>query len=402
MRHLFFSKLPTLGFAVLLTLAAFRAYQYPEYTSDGFVYMANAVAMHGASIQVIHDTVYREAFAEIPKPILDHLLGKDPVETSQSRSFQERANNPYSFAEFLPSFAIRPVFNELVYVLHYELGVGLLRATILIPVLSYWAMGWIVLTWISRYVMRSWAALVSLLLMLTPPVWDLARSTTPDALSCMVSLLALYLILEKNRVFLGLTILLSSVYIRTDNVLLVLPMLVYLCIRTRTIEKTKAGVLAAVAVGSVFLINHFAGDYGTRLLYYRAFIAPPLAPGELVAQFGFHDYLVALRAGVAAVLHGDFIPFALMGVVGFLSRPTAAILGLMIVTIAYSGSHFLIFPLVEGRYFGLLFLAMGISLAASLFTPRVRPLQQEFSVSAASGEPIGFDRAQAGNERPDV
>ena len=361
-----FSKWPTLGFLLFLTLAAFRAYEYPSYTSDEFAYMANAVAMRGASIQEIHDTVYREVLAEVPQPTLDHLLGNDSVETAQSRSFHERAVNPYHFAEFLPCFAVRPVFNELVYVLHYGLGIGLLRATILISVLSYWALGWIVLTWISRYVMTPWAELVSLLLMLTPPIWDLARWPMPDALSCMISLLALYFILEKNWITAGLTILLASVYVRTDNVLLVLSVLAYLSILRHRIERTKAAILAAVAIGSVFLINHFAGDYGAKLLYYRAFIGTPMAPGELVARFGFHDYVVALRAGVTAVLHGDLISFALMGIVGLLRRPTSAILGLISVSVAYSASRFLIFPLFEGRYFGMFFLAMGISLASTL------------------------------------
>lgn len=364
------SRLTTLVFAVFLTLAAFRAYQYPGYTSDEFVYMANAVAMRGASIQGIHDTVYREVMAEVPRPILDHLLGNDPVETAQSRSFHERAVNPYRFAEFLPCFAVRPIFNEMVYVLHYKLGIGLLRSTILISVVSYWVMGWIVLTWISRYVGAPWAALVSLLLMLTPPVFDLARWPMPDALSCTTLLLALFFILEKNWITAGLTILLASVYVRTDNVILVLIVLAYLSIWSRAIDKTKAAVLAVVAVSSVSLINHFAGDYGARLLYYRAFIEPPLAPGEMVAHFGIHDYLVALRAGVASVLHGDFITFALMGLVALLRRPGSTILGLILVTVAYSASRFVIFPLVEGRYFGMFFLAMGISLASTLAAPR--------------------------------
>jgi len=177
---LHYSKLATLGFAVCLTLAAYRAYQYPSYTSDGFLYMANAVAMHGDSIKAIHDTVYLEVSTTIPKPALDHLLGNDPVETSQSQSFHARAVDPYRFAEFLPCFAVRPVFNELVYVLHYKVGIGLLRATVLISVAAYWALGWIVFTWISRYVAEPWAALVSALLMLTPPVWDLARWPMPD------------------------------------------------------------------------------------------------------------------------------------------------------------------------------------------------------------------------------
>jgi hypothetical protein len=180
----------------------------------------------------------------------------------------------------------------------------------------------------------------------------------------------------------------ASVYVRTDNVLLVLSVLAYLSILNHTIEKAKAAVLAALAIGSVFVINHFAGDYGARLLYYRAFIAPPVAPGELVAHFGFHDYVVALRAGVAEVLHGDFIAFALMGVVGLLKRPTSAILGLVIVTVAYSTSRFVIFPLVEGRYFGLFFLVMGISLVSTLLARHAPPLRQTASALNIAREPV--------------
>lgn len=384
-----YSKLATLGFAVCLTLAAYRAYQYPSYTSDGFLYMANAVAMHGDGIKAIHDTVYREVSTTIPKPALDHLLGNDPVETSQSQSFHTRTVDPYRFAEFLPCFAVRPVFNELVYVLHYKLGIGLLRATILIAVASYWALGWIVFTWISRYVAEPWAALVSTLLMLTPPIWDLARWPMPDALSCLVLLSGLYALLERKGIVLGLTILMASVYVRTDNVLLVLSVLAYLSILNHTIEKSKAAILAAVAIGSVFVINHFAGDYGARLLYYRAFIAPPVAPGEMVARFGAHDYLVALRAGVAEVLHGEFIAFALMGVVALLKRPANAILALVIVTLAYSASRFVIFPLVEGRYFGLFFLAMGISLVSTLVTRQAPPLRHVASALNITTQPVG-------------
>jgi hypothetical protein len=97
--------------------------------------------------------------------------------------------------------------------------------------------------------------------MLTPPVWDLARWPMPDALSCMISLLALYLLLEKRSLAFGFIILLLSGYVRTDNMLLAVAVLGYLSIVRRTVEKTKAAVLAVLAIGSVWLINHFAGDY---------------------------------------------------------------------------------------------------------------------------------------------
>ena len=365
-----FSRLATLGFALVLTLAALRAYQYPAYTSDGFLYMANAVAMHGADAPEIHDTVYREVYAGVPKNILGHLLGNDPVETTMSRSFHERAVNPYRFAEFLPCFAVRPIFNELLYVLHYGFGISLLRATVLISVLSYWLLGWVVFTWISRHSPKPWAAIVSLVLMLTPPLWDLARWPMPDALSTLILVLALYWIFEKEFLALGLTVLLASVYVRTDNVLLALTVLAYLTIVNHAIEKTKAATLAAVAIVSMFLINHFAGDYGAKLLYYRAFIATPIAPGEMVAQFGFHDYIAALKSGLAVIVHGDFITFGLMGLVGLLRRPGRALLGLGAIAVVYSAGRFLVFPLAEGRYFGLFFVAMGILLASSLVSPR--------------------------------
>ena len=364
---LVFSKLAaTLGFAIVLTLAALRAYQYPAYTSDGFVYMANAVAIHGGDALEIHSTVYREVYAGVPKNILRHLLGNDAIETPMSLSFHERAVNPYRFAEFLPCFAVRPIFNELVYVLHYGFGIGLLRATVLISVLSYWLLGWVVFNWISRYSPEPWAALVSLLVMLTPPLWDLARWPMPDALSCLVLLLALYWILEKECLPLGVTVLLASVYVRTDNVLLVLTVLAYLSVVNNAIEKPKAAVLVAVSIGSVFLINHFAGDYGAKLLYYRAFIAPPIAPGEIVAHFGFNDYIAAFRSGVAVIVHGDFVTFGLMGFVGLLRRPRHAILGMGAITVFYSAGRFLVFPLADERYFALFFVAMGILLASSL------------------------------------
>jgi hypothetical protein len=370
------SKLATLGFAIALSLAASRAYQYPAYTSDGFVYMANAVAMHGAHAPEIHETVYRELNAGIPKNILDHLLGHDPVETATSRSFHERAVDPYRFAEFLPCFAVRPIFNELVYVLHYGFGISLLRATVLIPVLSYWLLGWFVFLWISRYTPLPWAALVSLLLMLTPPVWDLARWPTPDALSCMTLLLALYLILEKKFLAPGLTILLASVYVRTDNALLVLTVVAYLSLIEGTLEKTKAVVLGAVAIASVMLINHFAGDYGARMLYYRAFIAPPIAPGEMTPNFGLHDYAIALRSGVAGIIHGDFAAFGLMGVVGLLQRPSRALWDLTVITACYSAGRFVVFPLADARYFALFFIVMGILLASSVAKRKDRPNHQ--------------------------
>jgi len=332
--------------------------------------MANVLAMHGASIQEMHDTVYREARAGIPKPIFDHLTGNDPVaQLSQNHSFRERAANAYHFAEFLPCFAIRPVFNQLVYILHFKLGIGLLTATVVIPVVSYFLLGWVVLAWVSIYVNGPWApALISLLLMMSPPMWALGRSATPDALSALVALTSLYLIFEQQKLVPGMILLMVSVYIRTDNVVLVLAVLAYLYFVSKRLKTVEAGVLAGVAIASVVVINHFAGDYGPRVLYYRSFVESPIAVGEFVPQFGFREYLTALKSGLSGVIHGPYILFFLMGLVGLLRGTSPALLGVAVTTCLYTASHLIIFPNPETRFFGPFFVAMGLLMVSTLTT----------------------------------
>jgi hypothetical protein len=368
------------GFALWLTLASLRAYQYPEYSTDGFSYMANAVAMSGASIQTIHDTVYQEARAGVPGPVYAHLTGNDQSESAvETSSFHQREINPYRFAEFLPCFAIRPIFNESVYVLHYWFGVGLLKAVVLIPVLSYWLMGWIVLAWMCRYVALPSSAMISALLLVSPPLWELARSTTPDALSSLAVLSALFLLFEQRRIFPGTILLLVSVWIRTDNVVLVLLTLICLYMAGFGIRLTHVAVLAAVAVASVVLINHFSGDYGPKVLYYRSFIQAPVAVGEIVPVFGMREYLHALRMAAATVVHGSYIPFFLISAVGVLRQRSRTLTYLVGVTVVYTVAHLIIFPNPETRFFGPFFVAAGLALATTLSSSRQanRPSQSD-------------------------
>ncbi len=358
--------LSLIAFALVLSLGAVRAYRYPEYSNDGLSYMANAVAMRGASVEQIHDIVYRAAKAGIPAPAFDHLTGNDTnAPAMENESFRDRATNPYHFAEFLPCFAIRPIFTELVYVLHYWFGVGLLSSIVLIPAASYWLMGCVVLAWLSRYLATEMAVLLSVALMLTPPLWDMPRSTTPDSLSALIVLSAAFLLFEQRKLLPGLILLNASVYVRTDNVILVLLVLAYLSLAESDLRVSHAVVLSLVAIGSVALINHFAGDYGPKMLYYRI-ENTPTAIGEFVPSYNIHDYLRDLRMGIAGALHGHYIPFLLMGLVGLLRRRSRAIVGLTIITFVYTAAHLVIYPVPETRYFGLFFAVMGIATASAV------------------------------------
>src|SRR5439155_25254634 len=81
----------------------------------------------------------------------------------------------------------------------------------------------------------------------------------------------------------------------------------------------QAAVLSVLALGSVLSINHFAGDYGIKMLYYRNFVGTPVAPGEMMVQFSLRDYFLAFRSGMTLVASSFFLPFLLAGVSGLCS-----------------------------------------------------------------------------------
>lgn len=353
-------------YVLLLTALASKAYFNSSYDIDMMGYIGNAVAISGAGIAEIHDTAYRAAASEMPDMVKDHLLGKDMEGSpSQWKSRQDRAVNAYDFAEYLPCFAIRPIYNELLYILHYKLGIGLVWSTIVIAVISYWLTGLLVFRWLTLYLSAWRAAVCSIFLMLAPPILGLARMNTPDGLSCLVCLAALYLIFERESLFWGLTLLCVSVYVRTDNVLLVLATLCYCSLLTKKLGIAKAAVLAALAVGSVEVINHFAGDYGMRMQYYRAFVAIPLAPAELVPKFGLADYMHAFKGGVSLTMYTSFPLFVFMGVVSLVAGAPGPIRTAVLLTFGYAIAHFVLFPAVQERFYGVFYVAAGLALAIS-------------------------------------
>jgi hypothetical protein len=336
-------------------------YRTPIYSMDSIQYMGNALLMEETDIVRVHQRVYAEVERYVPKVPRDGLLGYEVgAPADQNKSRQERAANPARFAEFLPLFAIRPLYNQTLWLVS-RAGLGLVRAGVVISVGSYFLLGILIYIWIRAHAHPGFALGFSILLMMCPPMTILARDTTSDALATLIAFLAMYLIFEKQRLAAGMALLLASIYFRTDFVVLAGPTILA-CWLERRIELWKAAVLSLVAVASVLCINHFAGDYGIRMLYYRAFVTTPIAPGEMVPHFSFRDYVSAFRAGITMVTSSFFLPFLLLGTISALARRMRV---LFAVAVAYAGLHFVILPSWEERYCGLFYVAMGVCAAVT-------------------------------------
>lgn len=350
------SRLFLVVYLLFLAGVSFRIYRTPVYSLDSLQYMGNALLMEQTDIVSIHHRVYAELRAAVPNPALAHLLGSEPGEAPElSRSRQERASNPYRYGQFLPLFAIRPLYNQALYVTSKS-GLGLVRSGVLISVASYFGLGVLLFLWLQKYTSPLLSCAMALLSMLSPPLVTLGRETTSDALATLIAFAGLYLLFEEQRVAPSLMLLLASIYFRTDFVVLVGPILAICWLQGR-VRFWQALVLGGVGVASVLLINHFAGDYGIKMLYYRNFVGTPIAPAEMTVQFSFHDYLSAFRSGITKLMGSFFIPFLAFGILGIRSKRT---LPLLCATVAYVALHFLILPNWEERWFGVFYLSMVV------------------------------------------
>lgn len=339
-----------------LGLSSFHLYRTPIYAMDSVQYMGNALLMEDRDIVSVHRRVYAELRLRVPETARRGLLGNDPgAPEDQNKSRQERARSPQRFAEFLPLFAIRPLYNQSLWLVS-KTGLGLVRSAILISVASYFGIGILLFVWLKRYAGAMFGCALAFLLMISPPLTELGREMTSDAAATLVVFAALYLIFERRRLAAGLALMLVSLFFRTDFVVLAAPTLL-VCWLERRIDIWKAGVLALLAVGSVLAINHFGGDYGIKMLYYRNFISVPVAPGEMTAQFTFRDYLSALRSGLTLAANSFFVPFFLLGILGLAA---ARMRTLFWVSMAYVVLHFIVLPNWQERWVALFYLCCGV------------------------------------------
>jgi hypothetical protein len=349
-------KTATVIYVFLVGCVCLHFYRRPDWNMDMIGYMGNALMTNHTPIERAHKLVYAE-IRNLPDRGGDALLGLSAsADPTQDASRRARAEHVGNFAEFLPCFAIRPAYNQILFLA--SLVFGLTRAAILLAVVPYFALSLVVFRWASRYVDTAFAATFSLLLMLTPPIASIGRTPISDALSTLVAVSALYLIFEIKRDVVGVILLLATILVRSDNVVLVVPVLIALWL-LRRLPFWQMTVLGVLSAGCVLFINRMAGDYGLAMLYYRNFVGTPIAPAEMVVHFSLADYQRAFRQNITVASQGWPIPFLLLAAIGYFRRSRLSILcGIALVYIAL---HLLILPNWVERWFVVAYIPMALS-----------------------------------------
>jgi hypothetical protein len=259
-------------------------------------------------------------------------------------------DSPGHLGQLEPLYAIRPLYIDAI-ALAVRAGLTFQRAISLISALSLFGIGLLLFGWTGT-------ALRSALLMATPSIVILGRIGTPDALSALIILGSAWAMM-REKYFVGIVFLLGSVWVRTDNVLLVLPVVGWLAWNGR-LKLSYAGVLAGLALFSVLIINHFSGNYGWGVLFRYSFIGGR-SPADVVSHVSLRQYAAAVVRGFTQI-SGQGMPFwILIGIASWYWLPRASQLRQLLLAVALAAmARFLLFPSPEDRYFAWAYLIVGV------------------------------------------
>lgn len=337
-----------IGFCAALAVAGFLR-SLPTY--DRFFY-AGTIASFRYSDPITVHRIARAEFDAQPSPFRYETVASDPY-------YADMHDNPYHFMQQLGFYRVKPAYIVMGYAL-WRAGLSILVSLRLISASCFFVVGLALLAWTHD-------ALLSAMLLLTPPVLNLGRMVTADPLSTTVIFLGLFAIARK-RDLLGASFLAASVLVRVDNVVLVLIALAWMVWRQR-IRFSLGVIFGTLAMAVTVLINRIANYYGWRVLIQHTFVRPEMEPAShpvLVSFTGYLHALVALRV----------IPYTFMTIwllvaaavwkwlpSGSIFRDLLPPVGICVLV------RMAIFPDVDDRFFVWAYLLVGVALIQTAQAP---------------------------------
>lgn len=333
----------------------------PLHNWDMISYVAAAYASEGLAGRELSDRVYADVAAEV---------GPDAFSTLVEGEYRATVHrDPESLRQQLPITRIRVVYVALVRLAHAA-GATYPQATYLVSAVAA-AVSVILLSLICR------SLGLSLLLVPLVVLWGgyirLARLSTPDAITCLVALLVVWLLLTKRPLAYAVAALLPL--FRSDFVLLSVLLAAFGWLDGR---RVVALVSALTGVALYLGLNAAFGGYGWRTLVNVTFIvgAHPY-PETMAVVPGIEPYLRAYWRGVGTILRhhhilvyaGVFLLFWSRAGRQAMPREQLAALGVMA---AFMAGHWLLFPVYGERFFSSA--ASTVLLVALAHLSRVWPL----------------------------
>lgn len=269
-----------------IMLAGFYCFKRPFYNWDVLPYTALILKMDHHHQKEAHDLAYELVEKNIPAKNYRQL-------TDSSHIYRNRMLvDAEAFNKQLPFYAIKPLYIASSY-LFYKAGMDLPQATLFPSFISYLLIGLLLFHWLKFYLRPIETFIVALLIMISSPLIEVAKTSSPDCLSALFLFGAFYFIIEKPSLRAAFIIMTLSVFARLDNILtcfIILGTITFSGKWYKKIPVKKFLLMASFLAFCYLLIGQVAKPYGWSIFFYEDFAArlhPAYGSGD---HFSFRSY----------------------------------------------------------------------------------------------------------------
>ncbi|MGN6401902.1 MAG: hypothetical protein ACTHMD_15700 [Flavisolibacter sp.] len=266
--------------------AGFYCYKEPFYNWDLLPYTALVLKMDHHSTKEAHNLAYRLAKENIPAKNYQQL-------TDSTHAYRNSMyHNVEAFKSQLPFYVVKPLYTTLIY-LFYKSGIGLPKATVIPSLLSYLLIGLLLFYWLSKYLSQAASFSVALLVMVSPPLTEVTKTSSPDCLSAFLLFAAFYFIVEKPFLAKAFMLMLLSVFARLDNILSCFLVLCVIFFSKKWHNKVQLSTILFMMISffaTFIFISAMTRQYGWNIFFYSNFadrLHPAYGSGE---HFSLESY----------------------------------------------------------------------------------------------------------------
>jgi len=284
-------------------VAAFYCFKRPLYNWDLLPYSALILKMDGYDAKKAFTYTYEAAKENIP-PGKYYLL----VDSTNAYRYK-LSNNDEAFNEQLPFYVVKPLYTSLAY-LAYKAGFSLPRATLVPSFISYLLIGLLLFHWLSVYLRFSISFFVSLLMMISTPLIEVAKLSTPDCLSALLLLGSFYFIIEKPSLSLALVCMCLSVFARMDNIISCFLVATAIYVSKNWYRQLAFRIFLLIIILFIFcyiMVGLIAWQYGWSVVFYNDFARHLHPVYGSKKHFAIGDYFRLMYEHIMSAINRSYV-----------------------------------------------------------------------------------------------
>jgi len=275
-----------------LVLLAWYALSFPSLNFDLMLYIASYLSASSDNALELHTLTYS---------MLRDYAGPDQFKSFVSSGSYaiDLYENSDKFASQVNMYKIKPLYVLVASMLAHA-GIHPILAFQLISLISCVLICVILFSWVGRYASHIKSAVIVIFFATGSRMFDLPRVVIPDTFSALILFAGVWLLVDRRKLFYGLLFCLLSVWVRTTNIVFLVPLyatIIWRIHRNGSLFYGGGTYLTAIALAasviSYFWINSVY-DYSWWRLFYHTFVSYQSDINSFAEPFSFDLYLNVL------------------------------------------------------------------------------------------------------------